>query len=244
MKITVIGQWGGLPRAGEATAGFLFQHEGYNLLVECGSGVVSNLQRSIDLKDINAVIVSHYHYDHFCDVGALIYGRLIKTNLGQVTRCLPIYGHDGDWHFTDFTMEPFTKGIPFIEGEPLELGPFKIEFLETRHPILCYALKISADGVCVVYSADTSYFEELASFSRGADLCIYECSLYSEMEGASIGHMNSTEAAKLANMAGAKELLLTHLPVYGNLNELIEDGTKHYKGKISLASLGWTWESK
>ena len=44
MKMTVVGFWGGFPEAGEATSGYLFEHDGFLLLVDCGSGVLAQLQ--------------------------------------------------------------------------------------------------------------------------------------------------------------------------------------------------------
>ena len=45
MKMTVVGFWGGFPEAGEATSGYLFEHDGFRLLVDCGSGVLAQLQK-------------------------------------------------------------------------------------------------------------------------------------------------------------------------------------------------------
>lgn len=243
MKITVIGHWGGVPKAGEATSGYLFQEEGYSLLVDCGSAVVSNLQKYLDLGDLDAVVLSHYHFDHFCDVGTLVYGRQILTRIGQLSGVLPIYGNEEDIHLQELTKDPYAQGIATKEGETLELGPFRIDFLKTQHPVPCFAMRITAGGVSVVYSADTSYFKGLADFATDADLCMLECTLYPGYDGSTMGHMNSTDAAKLAREAGAKELLLTHLPIYGNTAQLLEDALKHYEGKVSLASMGWTWEN-
>lgn len=242
MKITVVGHWGGVPKAGEATAGYLFQEEGYSLLVDCGSAVVSNLQKFLELEDLDGVVLSHYHFDHFCDVGTLVYGRQIKTRIGMLSKVLPIYGHEEDIHFQDLTKDPYAQGIAYHQEEILELGPFRIGFLKTEHPVLCFAMRITAGGVTVVYSADTSYFSGLADFAKDADLCMLECTLYPEVDGSTMGHMNSTDAAKLAKEAGAGELLLTHLPIYGDTSRLLEDAAKRYEGKTSLAFMGWTWE--
>lgn len=242
MRITVIGHWGGIPKAGEATAGYLFQEEGYNLLVDCGSAVVSNLQRFLAIEDLDGVVLSHYHFDHFCDVGTLVYGRQILTRIGRLSKVLLIHGHAEDIHFQELTKEPYAQGIAYRQEETLELGPFRIEFLKTEHPVPCFAMRITAGGVSVVYSADTAYFQGLADFAKEADLCMLECTLYPGVDGKEMGHMNSTDAAKLAKEAGARELLLTHLPVYGDTARLLEDAAKHYEGKTSLASMGWTWE--
>ncbi len=66
MKMTVVGFWGGFPEAGEATSGYLFEHDGFRLLVDCGSGVLAQLQKYITPSDIDAVVLSHYHHDRCC----------------------------------------------------------------------------------------------------------------------------------------------------------------------------------
>lgn len=42
MKVTVIGCWGGYPAAKEASSGYLLEHDGYKILMDCGSGVLSH----------------------------------------------------------------------------------------------------------------------------------------------------------------------------------------------------------
>lgn len=78
MKVTVIGYWGGFPAANEATSGYLFEHEGFRMLVDCGSGVLAKLQNYVSVEKLDAVVVSHYHHDHVADIGPLQYARLIK----------------------------------------------------------------------------------------------------------------------------------------------------------------------
>lgn len=78
MKMTVVGFWGGFPEAGEATSGYLFEHDGFRLLVDCGSGVLAQLQKYITPSHIDAVVLSHYHHDHVADIGVLQYARLIN----------------------------------------------------------------------------------------------------------------------------------------------------------------------
>ncbi|MCG8501285.1 MAG: MBL fold metallo-hydrolase [Firmicutes bacterium] len=242
MKVTVIGHWGAFPEAGEATSGYLFQHEDYNLLIDCGSGVVSNLQRFIPLEDLDAVVLSHYHADHFCDIGVLQYARLIKTDRGQVSKSLLIYGHSGDPAFHKLTKKRYTLGKAYREKDILRLGPFQISFCRTQHPIPCYAMRISAGNQCVVYSADTAAFPAMAGFAAKADLLIGECSLYDDMDGKSVGHMNSADVGKFARKADVKQLLLTHLPHWGDPARLLESAGAYFKGTIALAALGWTWE--
>ncbi len=156
MKVTVIGYWGGYPGRGEATSGYLVESDNYKLLVDCGSGVIAQLQHYINLEELDAVILSHYHNDHVCDIGALQYARLIKGYLGYQIPPLPIYGHaENKAEFTKLTYEKVTTGTAYNPTKKLTVGPFTISFIKTKHPVVCYAMKIQTSLATIVYTADT-----------------------------------------------------------------------------------------
>ncbi|WP_027409010.1 MBL fold metallo-hydrolase [Anoxybacteroides tepidamans] len=242
MKVTVIGYWGGFPAANEATSGYLFEHEGFRLLVDCGSGVLSKLQNYVTVEELDAVVVSHYHHDHVADIGPLQYARLIKTNLGAALPELPIYGHSFDSDgFTRLAYKGLTKAIAYDPDKTLEVGPFTISFMKTAHPVICYAMRITAGGKSVVYTADSSYLPEFAPFSQGADLLICECNFYAGQNAAQAGHMTSEEAATIACDANVSELWLTHLPHFGDHSQLISEAKAVFNGAVKLAKTGLVW---
>ncbi len=235
MKITVIGHWGGFPHVGEATSGYLIEHENYKLLLECGSGVVSSLQKTIDLGKLDAVLITHYHYDHCCDIGPLQYARQIKTQLGEIKSPLPIYAPKGEF-FSLLKWEDYTYGESFDAVSILRLGPFEISFIKNIHPVEAYSVKIKCDGKILSFTSDTSYFNELADFFYDSDLLISECSFYADMDGSEAGHLNSTQAGILAENSKTKKLMLTHLPHFGNPEDLLLQAKKVYSGETILAS--------
>lgn len=244
MKLTVIGFWGGFPAKNEATSGYLLEAEGFSLLIDCGSGVLSKLQNYTALEDLDAVWLSHYHYDHVADIGPLYFARLVKGQLGQVHHMLPIYGHKLDKaQFESLTNSKVTQGMAYDENETVQIGPFQLTFLKTRHSVPCFATRITYGGKTLVYTADTSLFPELISFSRDADLLIAECSLYSDQNGKAFGHLTNNDVAELAREAKAKSVLLTHLPHYGNHTELLDRVQREINGKVQLAETGWTWKA-
>jgi ribonuclease BN (tRNA processing enzyme) len=236
MKLTVIGFWGGYPKKNGASSGYLLEHNGFNLLLDCGSGILAKLQNVLQPEELDAVILSHYHPDHIADIGVLQHARLIQGLLGKKMDTLPIYGHHYDQsEFTKLTYKEITKGVPFDPAASLAVGPFKITFLKTDHPVPCYAMRIEAEGKVLIYTGDGSYKNELIDFCKNADLLLCECNFYGNQNGKQAGHMTSLEAGDLAQKAVVKQLCLTHLPHYGNTQELVNEALGKYTGIIKLA---------
>ncbi|MBS4204125.1 MBL fold metallo-hydrolase [Lederbergia citrea] len=239
MKITIIGHWGGYPKAGEASSGYLLEYDGFKLLVDCGSAVLSQLQTYIKPEELDAVILSHYHPDHVADIGVLQHALLIGKYVNGHSRNLPIYGHPHDTaSFNSLTYKDITTGISYEQDEKIHIGPFEIEFIKTKHPVACFAMRVSAGGKTLIYTADSAYFTELAEFAEKADIVLCESNFYKGMDGAAAGHMTSEEAGTLAAKAGVGKLVLTHLPHFGDHQQLVAEAKEQFTGEVVLASMG------
>ena len=70
MKLTILGNNGPYPAPGGACSGYLLSSDSgnTNVLLDCGTGVLSNLSRHLPWESLSAVILSHLHYDHMSDL--------------------------------------------------------------------------------------------------------------------------------------------------------------------------------
>jgi len=218
------------------------EHDGFRLLIDCGSGVLSKLQNYISPLDLDACIISHYHADHIADIGVLQHALIVHKYVSNTTKHVNIYGHPYDsYEFQKLTYKDVTTGHPYDPNSTLQIGPFSITFLKTKHSVDCYAFRIEADGKTLVFTADSAYQSSFIPFAKGADLLLCECNFYAHMDGSIAGHMNSLEAGRLAQEASVGRLVLTHLPHAGNIEDLKKEASDIFKGPIYLAEEGQVW---
>lgn len=241
VKCTIIGFWGGYPARGGATSSYLFEKDGFSLLVDVGSGALSTVQNYKHVMDIDAVVLSHYHHDHVADIGVLQYAWLVHSYLRSEKEILPIYGHTEDKEKFKTLTHECTEGIPYDPKDELKVGPFSIRFFKTNHPVICYGMRITDGDDVIVYTADTAYNKDWIDFAKGADLLITDCNFYEEQDGSAAGHMTSKEGATIASRANVGDLLLSHLPQYGDKKQLVVEAGKYFSGEIQLAKTGLVW---
>jgi ribonuclease BN (tRNA processing enzyme) len=241
MKITTIGWWGAYPNAGQATSGYLLESQDFSALIDCGSGVLAQLQQYTTLQAIDAVVLSHYHADHVADIGCLQYAARILMDLGQRKKPLKIYGHAEDNNFDGLNYLQYSTGFAVDSQTALQLGPLKFTFCRNIHPDPCYSMRIEENDLAFVYISDTGYTDDLVEFAHKADLLLCESSLYDEYQGRIPGHLTAGETGHIAAAADVQHLVLTHLPHFGNHGRLVEQARNRYNGPVELATTGKSW---
>lgn len=241
VEIITVGWWGAYPDAGAATSSFLLRAGGQNVLIDCGSGVLSHLQHYLAVEELEAVLLSHYHWDHVADVGCLQYAVRIQMDLGRRQRPLAVYGHAESDHLAELTYLHYCVGSAYDPEGVLELGRLRFTFCRNDHPDPCFSIRAEAAGRVVVYVSDTGWTDELPAFAAGADLLICESSLYDEYRGRIPGHLSAGEAGTLARLAGAGHLVLTHLPHFGEHERLLAQARRQFDGRLDLAAGGKRW---
>ncbi len=239
MKVTVIGNWGGYPKSNEATSSYLVEVDGKRILLDCGSGALSSLAEYIDIEDLDAVVISHYHYDHFIDVFPLHYATEILTNRGFRTKPLNIYARRDEEYFDLLKYKEVVKTVPIEKNKAIMIGEVKISFHQTIHQVTCLAMKIEYKGKTLVYSADTGWQESFVTFAQNADLLICEACLFKSQKGMNKGHLTSDEAGKIGELAQVEKLLLTHFPHKDQIEPIYKEAKEEYTyGELEMAKRG------
>ncbi|HYZ02811.1 MAG TPA: MBL fold metallo-hydrolase [Candidatus Binatia bacterium] len=76
MRLSILGAGGGFPGPGGACAGYLVEVGNRRLLLDCGPGTVGRLLERCGIEDLDGVVLTHLHADHFLDLFSLAYALL------------------------------------------------------------------------------------------------------------------------------------------------------------------------
>jgi len=244
MRVTVIGCAGSFPGPNSPSSCYLFEADGFRLVVDMGNGALGALQRHADIAGIDAVLLSHLHADHCVDLYAYRIARRyapagpmpaipVYGPAGALARLAKIHGFDDN----DGMAEQFQFST--LEPGRLSIGPFAIEAGHVNHPVETFGFRLSADGASVAYSGDTGESEELVRLAARADLALFEASFLTTQEGRPPDvHLTAREAAQHATRAGVEHLVLTHLVPWNDPDSSREEAATAYDGKLTVATSG------
>ncbi|HEY6962875.1 MAG TPA: MBL fold metallo-hydrolase [Gaiellaceae bacterium] len=227
VKLTVVGCSPAWPNPGGAHSGYLLEHGGRRLLVDCGPGVLSRLRAAEGWPEIDAIVISHFHLDHCGDLVAWLWGTLHGPHDAPQLWVTP--GGRGELDNLSQQIADAFDVHEYVDGERFDAAGFAITPFRVPHYTQpTWALRIEADGKVVAYSADTGPSPILAEIARDADLFMCEATLAEDdHDREPRGHLKASEAAAAALNANAKRLLLVHRPVEAVTSdglELARDG--------------------
>jgi ribonuclease Z len=72
LDVVFLGTGGSVPTARRATAAVLIRRGGERLLVDCGEGTQRQMQRSTGLVQLDRVLITHFHADHWLGLPGLL----------------------------------------------------------------------------------------------------------------------------------------------------------------------------
>jgi ribonuclease BN (tRNA processing enzyme) len=249
MIATVLGSAAAGGNPGSGCSGYLVQSGPTNVLVDCGSGTIAELKRRIEIRRLNAIVISHMHLDHILDLvtlrGAIRYAPVPLDE--RIALWLPPGGVeildglaaplDLDHHSPLFFDHAF-ETAEYNPIDSLQIGEISLDFAPTQHPMPTWAMRIARSGSerALGYTADSGPVTNLAAFFHEVQTLIAEATLlHSETSPVERAHMTAREAGRLAQTCQAKQLVLTHFWEELGLDRLLLEAGTSYDGPIELA---------
>lgn len=241
LRITVIGCSGTYSSSDSSCSSYLVRTASTTVLLDAGPGSSIELQRHVDLADIDAIIVSHEHPDHWTELPSLYHAYRFGIGRAHV----PLYGTAGTRTLFDAACAEGTKytfdWTTIDQASQTRIGDIDFSFSLTDHPVETLAIRAEAGGRSVAYSADTGPGWDPAEFGRAIDVLVYEASLRVDMEDRGIPHVSGRQAGSKAETAGIGHLVLTHIPPGEEPDERLSSAAAEYDGPIDVAAPGRTF---
>lgn len=254
MRITVLGKSPAWQDAGGACSGYVVEHGGTRLLLECGNGVFGRLREHCSYRQVDAVVISHLHADHCLDLMpyayALTYGQAGPVAGGAAADrpalLLPEYDGlatirrlAGLWGSETLIEEAFAPAF-HTPGGTLEIGELRLRFVPVPHYVPTCAIDIApaAGGPRFTFGADCGPNEAVVDLARGSELLFLEATLERPEASGPRGHLTAAEAGELARRAAVRRLVLTHLSDELDQQAALEAASHGFGAPVEIARAG------
>jgi len=220
MQLCFVGCGDAFGSGGRYNTCFHVRGEAINFLIDCGASSLPALKRNgISCENIDLVLVTHFHGDHFGGLPFL----LLDAQFTRRTRPLTVAGPQGIERRLEQVMEAlfensskrerrFDLQIVTLKPETteslgaLKVTPFPVVHGDSGGPFLGY--RIEAEGRVIAYTGDTEWNEALIPLGRDADLFISECYFYDRQVK---NHLNLKTLETHLPEIRPKRLILTHM---------------------------------
>lgn len=214
MKVTILGSGGSAVSAKRACPSIVVDE---SIVFDFGPGSLRNLRTShIPTERLSKVFISHTHADHVTDLVPFLWAIQIDGRQAP----LELYGPPGFKEIFQKLLECTSTSDDFFKF-PLSVSEVdfgaslgNVSTCRTSHSIPTLAFRIEEDRKSFCYSADTIYCPAVVELARDVDLLLHEATfLRDQLSIAQLTYHSTGEmAGRAAKEAGAKRLVLFHIP--------------------------------
>ena len=219
MRVRFLGSGDAFGSGGRLQTCILLESGDFRCLVDCGASSLIALKRAaIDPNDIDTILITHLHGDHFAGIPFLVLD-------GQFSRCsrrLLVAGPPGVAERVAQAMEVLFSGssrvqrkfetefLELVGGLTATIGALRVTPYEVVHACgaVPYGLRIELGGFTIGYSGDTEWTDNLIPAAAGTDLFISEAYFYDKPVRF---HLDYATLARRRSQLGCRRLIVTHM---------------------------------
>ncbi len=271
MKLTVLGSgcaWG-TPKPGcscrtcasgetRTRFGLLFDL-GERILVDAGPDFKQQMLREgFDSSQLDALLLTHYHYDHISGIGEFRSWRKAPLPVYSTQDVLNVTFHE-NW-YRHLVREGFLELRPVKRFEPFYAGEVKVTAMEVDHgfPINGFVLEKNGKKAAVITDSKNNYCEKSLELVKGCDLLVVDSWAGKESEARravrevwgrgkpleefewapdSLSHLLLPQARELGERVGAKMTVAVHLTHTAAPQKELEEEYNSEKFRVGFDSM-------
>lgn len=239
MKMTILGSGVVVPSKERRAPGYYLEIDEQKFLIDSGSGITrAMVQADIDYTALDVLFYTHTHIDHTADLIPLLFA-IEHNSLKKRTKELLVYGPIGFASFVTRLMQAWGKPKSFdvivqelSDKKILTIDGVAVFVYEVAHVVHSIGYRfVDKKGRVIAFSGDTGPCKGLLAVAHNADVAVFECSFSEDTKG----HLTPTLAGKIAQEAGVKRLILSHM--YPQINSLSAQDCckKQFDGDVIVA---------
>jgi ribonuclease BN (tRNA processing enzyme) len=234
-------------RPGATGASYLLTHGSHAILLDLGQGSFPRLAGLLDPADLDAVVVSHLHPDHFIDLVPLrLYlrwepppGRRVRVigPVGLARRLDDLHGEAG---FTAASLDvtDLGEGVFTVGGD----AGFEVTAGTVTHTEASFGFRVAPAGTSgpgLVYSGDCGRATDLVPLIRPGDTLLSEVSFGPGPVPRDALHLDGPLVGDLAARTGVARVLLTHLQMGFDRDATVASVRARFDGPVELVDPGY-----
>lgn len=219
-EIVFVGTSDAFGAGGRRQSAIFARGERGGMLFDCGGTTNTGLtQLGLSRNEIDVILISHFHGDHFGGIPAFLYACLytdqrrhalevvgppeIEARVHALAEAMGHHLEDREWSFPIRYREIHAEQT--LEAGPAEIAAFATQHQPEAHP---HGYRVRLGREQVTYSGDTGWFDGLPAQIAGSDLFICECTLHhAELDF----HLSLEEIRRHRDDLDCGRLILTHL---------------------------------
>lgn len=228
-------------RPGATGAAYLLRSDSTSILLDLGQGSFPRLAGLLDPGDLDAILISHLHPDHFIDLVPLRHflrwgpkaPRRVRVvgPAGLSDRLDALHAEPG---FTNATLDAET-----LSPGRTEIGSVTVETATVTHHAPSFGFRVAnGTGPGLVYSGDCGRAADLDSLIRPGDTLLSEVSFGPGPVPADAAHLDGPAVGTLAARAGAARVLLTHMLMEFDQERTIASVQRAFAGPVAFVQPG------
>lgn len=201
-------------RPGGVGSAYLVSDHSTHLLLDLGQGALPALFAHLPPDELDAVVVTHLHPDHFIDLVPL--RHYLRYEFDPPRRVRVLGPHDLAARIDALHAEPgfaaATLDCEDLLDAPAVIGSLTLESRRVTHTADSRAVRIArGDGPGLVYSGDCGRAADLAPLIRPDDALLVEVSFGAGPVPPGALHLDGGDVGELAAATNPRRVLLTHV---------------------------------
>ncbi|MEN3046846.1 MAG: ribonuclease Z [Candidatus Hydrothermales bacterium] len=216
MRIVFLGTGTGIPQKNNYPTAIYVESDKSKVVFDFGEGIMKSLiEKNIDINDIDAVFLTHFHVDHVIGIVPLLFAFRYEANPRKKT--FYIMGPRGTKNFIGRLFKTFKgqleptsyklviKELPL--NKPMNFKDIKIKTFKTNHRRESIGYIIYSGKKRICYTGDTGYDKDYKKVLKKIDILITECSLPIDVKN----HLNPQKLIKLLEDIKPSQTYLVHI---------------------------------